>query len=220
MLALSGYRLGMRFRVFDPAPDACARDVAEHVQGSFNDRDALDRFATGLDVVTYEFENVPVDAVVYLAARVSTAPGPSALEIMQDRLREKEQLRSFGLATADFRAFDDLPGARRAANEIGFPCVVKVRRFGYDGKGQAVVRSADGLERTLREIGRAPCIVEALIPFQREMSLIVARDTLGNIECSPWIENHHAAGILRTSRVSLIRSSNLKAIAPFLTSRS
>jgi 5-(carboxyamino)imidazole ribonucleotide synthase len=199
MLALAGHRLGFQFKVFDPDPNACAGQVTEHVYASYDDNEALARFATGLDVVTFEFENVPADTVANLAERVPIAPGSMALAATQDRCREKVLLRSLGMPTADFSPVDRISDLQRAASEIGLPCVVKTRRLGYDGKGQAVVHTMEQLEASWQQLGAAPCIVESYVPFERELSLIGVRDRTGLVGFSPWIENRHQAGILRVS---------------------
>jgi 5-(carboxyamino)imidazole ribonucleotide synthase len=177
MLGLAGLPLGLDFRFLDPAADACAAAVGELLVGEYGDPAALDRLAAGADVVTYEFENVPVEA----AARVAAVPGIAALERGQDRLHEKELFRSLGVPTARFGTLDD----------TGLPALVKTRRLGYDGKGQRVVESDEPLDD-----GE---LAEELLRFDRELSIVGVR---GREETRFWPvgENVHRDGILRVTR--------------------
>jgi 5-(carboxyamino)imidazole ribonucleotide synthase len=177
MLGLAGLPLGLDFRFLDPAADACAGAVGELLVGEYGDPEALDRLAAGADVVTYEFENVPVEA----AARVAAVPGIAALERGQDRLHEKELFRSLGVPTARFGTLDD----------TGLPALVKTRRLGYDGKGQRVVESDEPL-------GDGE-LAEELLRFDRELSIVGVR---GREETRFWPvgENVHRDGILRVTR--------------------
>ena len=179
MLALAGLPLGCSFRFLDPAADACAREVGELVVADYADEDGLDRLASGADVVTYEFENVPVEAAV----RVGALPGSASLEHGQDRLREKELFRSLGIATARFGSLE----------ETGLPALVKTRRLGYDGKGQRRVTDASA---TLEE-GE---LAEELVAFERELSIVGVRGRDGETRFWPVGENVHREGILRVTR--------------------
>ena len=178
MLGLAGIPLGLDFRFLDPSPDACARAVGELVVAEYGDPDGLDRLAAGADVVTYEFENVPVEA----AARVSAVPGVAALEHGQDRLREKELFRSLGIPTARFGSLE----------ETGVPALVKTRRLGYDGKGQ---RRLDAPA----PIGDDE-LAEELVAFDRELSIVGVRGRDGDTRFWPVGENLHRDGILRVTR--------------------
>jgi 5-(carboxyamino)imidazole ribonucleotide synthase len=176
MLALAGYPLGLQFRIFDPAPDACAGQVvAEHVVGGFDDKAALRRFAEGVDVITYEWENVPVDAVRLLSRFAAVYPPVEALEVAQDRFLEKSLFRKLGIETAPFAAVDSLEGLREAAGVVGLPAVLKTRRLGYDGKGQYRLQSEADVQPAWEAVGRAPSILEGFVPFKRELSLIAVR---------------------------------------------
>jgi len=177
MLALAGYPLGIRCRVFDPAPDACAGQVAEHIIGNFNDQDALLRFAHGLDVVTLEWENVPVAAVEFLSGHVAVYPPAGALETAQDRLLEKSLFRKLSIPTASFAAVDTRADLDAAVRAVGLPAVLKTRRFGYDGKGHFGIHELAGVERAWEALGGVPLILEGFIPFDRELSVIAARST-------------------------------------------
>jgi 5-(carboxyamino)imidazole ribonucleotide synthase len=178
MLALAGAPLGVRMRFLDPAADACAGDVGELVVGPYDEPAGLDRIADGADAVTYEFENVPVEA----ALRVGAVPGPRALELGQDRLVEKELFRRLDIATAPFGSLAD----------TGLPALVKPRRLGYDGKGQRVVDAAESLG--------ADELAEAVVPFDRELSIVAVRGRDGDTRFYPLAENEHRGGILAVSR--------------------
>ncbi len=199
MLALAGHPLGIRVRFLDPAEDACAGPVAEGLQGGFEDLALLDRLAVGADVITYEFENVPLASVEYLADRLPVHPAPAALAAAQDRLAEKTLFRQLGIDTPRFQAVSSLVELTAAVAEIGLPAVLKTRRLGYDGKGQALLRSGEDLAGAWAAIGEVAAIVESLVPFERELSLIAARGRQGEIVYYPVSENTHREGILRLS---------------------
>ena len=201
MLALAGYPLGLRFRFLDPTPDSPASHLAQQIVGAYDDSHVLDRFATGLDVITYEFENVPVEAVQHLSSQIPVYPPPEALEAAQDRLTEKELFRRLGVPTAPFAAARSLKDLEVAVAEVGFPAVVKTRRLGYDGKGQWIVRQADDLLPTWEAADGAALIVEGFVPFERELSILAVRSRSGETAFYPLVENHHRDGILRRSRV-------------------
>lgn len=204
MLAQAGRGLGMEFRFLDPAPDACAREFGELVVGAFEDRAALARFTAGLDVATFEFENVPVSAVEFVEARVRTHPSSRALGVAQDRASEKEFFTRAGLEVHPWRVVDDEAGLARAVAEVGVPGVLKTRRGGYDGKGQAVVREAGEAAGAWAGLSRRACIYEALVPFTREVSIVAVRGSGGgrggSFAAYPLVENRHAGGILRETR--------------------
>ncbi len=198
MLALAGYPLGVRTELYDPAPDACAGQVAPLISAPYDDLDALARFAENKACLTYEFENVPLAAAQFLAERVPLHPTPRALEIFQDRLHEKQFLRSVGVPTPTFAPID--PAAPDAALHItGLPCVVKTRRLGYDGKGQGVAHTAQEFHALVQRFQPHPLIAEAFVPFDREVSAIGVRAHDGRIAVYPIVENHHDGGILRLS---------------------
>ncbi len=201
MLALAGLPLGHRFVFLDPAEDAVSAEVGRHVRGEYTDPDAIDRFLTGVDVVTFEFENIPPAALDLLAERckVPLRPGIDALRTGQDRLFEKTLFREVGLEVPEFRVASDRESLRAAVAEIGTPCVVKSRRMGYDGKGQAVLRSPEDASHAWDQIRAAPpgVIVEAFVPFQRELSVLAVRTTTGGFDAYPLVQNRHEGGILR-----------------------
>jgi 5-(carboxyamino)imidazole ribonucleotide synthase len=199
MLALAGYPLGLRFRLFDPAPDAPAGHMAEHIEGGYEDSTLLERFSDGLTALTYEFENVPVAATRSLGDRVPIYPPPAALEAAQDRLAEKSFFQGIGAATPPFEPIDSRADLDAAIARIGLPAVLKTRRLGYDGKGQAVLREPGDLDAAWAALGGSALILEGFIPFERELSILAARGRDGATAFYPLAENHHRDGILRLS---------------------
>ncbi len=199
MLALAGYPLGLRFRVLDPAPDAPASHLAEHMQAGYDDVATLERFSAGLEVVTYEFENVPVAAARFLAERAPVYPPPAALEAAQDRLVEKTFFQKLGIATPPFAPVDSPADLNAAIAQIGLPAVLKTRRLGYDGKGQIILRNPADAATAWATLGGAPLILEGFVPFERELSMLAARGRNGETAFFPLVENHHRDGILRLS---------------------
>jgi 5-(carboxyamino)imidazole ribonucleotide synthase len=199
MLALAGLPLGLRFRVLDPGREVAAATVAEHVVGEYDDYAALADFVNGIDCVTYEFENVPVKTARWLEQRVPVFPPVVALEVGQDRISEKNFFQDLGVPGPTFRAVDDRAGFDAALVAIGAPAVLKTRRFGYDGKGQRVIHSAADAESAWELLGGRPLILERLIPYQRELSILAVRGRDGAEVYYPLIENHHRDGTLRRS---------------------
>jgi 5-(carboxyamino)imidazole ribonucleotide synthase len=203
MLALAGYPLGLRFVFVDQSPDAPGAQVGEIITGAFDDARALARLADAADVITFDVENVPVEAVLDIAGRRPFLPPVAALESGQDRLREKSLFGSLGIPTARFLPVDDRAGLDDAVAELGLPAVLKTRRLGYDGRGQAVLRRAADLDAAWDRFGRFPLILEAFVPFEREVSLIGVRAVSGATRCYPLSENVHEDGILLSSRAPL-----------------
>jgi 5-(carboxyamino)imidazole ribonucleotide synthase len=199
MLALAGYPLGLHFRFLDPSPEAPVGRIAHRVTAEFLDEPALEKFAHGLEVVTYEFENVPVQAARFLAERVPIYPPPPALEEAQDRLREKRLFRRLGIPTTEFAEVANAEELDRAITEVGLPAMLKTCRMGYDGKGQWLLRTREDVERTQRELPSVPLILEKFVNFTREVSILGVRSTTGQTSFYPLIENHHRGGILRLS---------------------
>jgi 5-(carboxyamino)imidazole ribonucleotide synthase len=190
MLALAGIPLGLSFRFLDPAADAPAREVGKLLVGDYDDPELLDRLADGAKVVTYEFENVPVDS----ARRTRAIPSARALEVAQDRLAEKQLFRRLGIPTV------------RIDDEVqSFPAILKTRRYGYDGRGQHLVESRPDPDPAL--------ILEERVAFDRELSLIAVRGQLGETRFYPLVENVHEGGILRTSRAPAPDAAQAKAEA-------
>jgi 5-(carboxyamino)imidazole ribonucleotide synthase len=201
MLAMAAARLGLRCHVFSPDPDSPAFDVVLNATcAEYADVEALELFANDVDVITYEFENVPAAAAMILAARRPVLPDRKILETTQDRLAEKDFVKRLGIGTADYADVSSAAALRAAIPRIGLPAVIKTRRFGYDGKGQAIVREGDDLEQIWEDLGTKSAILEAFVPFDCEVSMIAARSADGHVECFDVTENEHRDHILKTSR--------------------
>lgn len=197
MLALAAAELGLATHIYCPDDDAPAMDVAASgTRAAYEDEDALARFADGVDVVTYEFENVPAETARVLAEHAAVRPGVAALATAQDRIVEKTFLASHGIPTAPFADVHDAASLDAALKEIGVPSILKTRRFGYDGKGQAKIGQAGEAHAAYDEIGRAPAILEGFVPFEREISVVVARGLDGAIAAYDPVENVHTNHIL------------------------
>ena len=201
MLAMAAARLGLRCQVFSPDPDSPAFDVVLNATcAEYADVEALELFANDVDVITYEFENVPASAALILGARRPVLPDHKVLETTQDRLAEKDFVKRLGVGTADYADVSTAAGLRTAIQKIGLPAVLKTRRFGYDGKGQAIIREGDNPDRIWADLGTKSAILEAFIPFEREISVVAARSADGKVECFDVTENEHRDHILKVSR--------------------
>lgn len=202
MLALAAARLGLRCHVYSPDRDSCAFDVVHAAtRASYDDEAALARFADSVDVITYEFENVPAGTAAFLARRKPVLPDPKVLETTQDRLIEKDFIANLKIASAPYAAVHSAVQLYDAVSIIGLPAVLKTRMLGYDGKGQA--RLAKGIDPMLawRSLQTAPCILEGFIKFEREVSVIAARSADGKVQCFDVTENEHRDHILKVSKV-------------------
>lgn len=194
MIALAGHPLGVRCSFLDPAADACAGQVGDLIVGAYDAPEGLDRLAAANDVVTFEFESVPASSAERLAGRVRVQPPPAALEVAQDRLHEKRLFQELGIETAAFQEINSqqqLDAARPAAG------VLKTRRLGYDGKGQRLLAGAADAVAAFDQLGGVPLILEQLVEFDRELSMVAVRAQDGEVRCYPLVENHHRDGILR-----------------------
>jgi 5-(carboxyamino)imidazole ribonucleotide synthase len=200
MLGQAGIPLGLSFRFLDPSPEAPAAAVGDLVVGALDDIAAARKAAGDATVVTYEWEGVPADTARALEADVPVFPPARALEVSQDRLVEKDTFRALGIATAPYRAVDDRASLDAAIGELQLPAVLKTRRGGYDGKGQAVLRSAADTDAAWEELGGVPLILEGFVAFSRELSIVAVRGVDGTIACWPAVENQHAGGILHRTR--------------------
>ncbi len=201
MTALAAARLGYRCHVFSPDPRSPAAQVAEAaVVADYDDEAALARFAEGLDVVTFEFENVPHRSVKLLSDLVPARPRWECLRISQDRLDEKDFVNATGVATAPYRRVDDAVALARAAESLGRPCILKSRRLGYDGKGQVLIEDGADPEACWAKMNADAGIVEAFVPFEREISVIVARAADGRTAAYDPVENCHIDHVLDTTR--------------------
>ena len=199
MLALAGYPLDFDFVFLDPAAEACAAPLGEHIHADYSDEKALAEFCSRIDVATYEFENVPAACAAFVAARKPLLPHPRALEVGQDRLSEKRLFDQLGIAVPRYAPVAARAELDAALARIGFPCVLKTRRLGYDGKGQAVLRSAADVAPAWERLGKQPLLLEAFVKFDREISCIGVRGKDGGTAFYPVAENVHRDGILRTS---------------------
>src|ERR1700722_8368247 len=214
MLAMAAARLGLKCQVFSPDPDSPAFDVVLNATcAEFADVEALELFANDVDVITYEFENIPVATAMVLAARRPVLPDLKILESTQDRLAEKDFVKRLGIGTADYADVSSAAALRAAIARIGLPAVLKTRRFGYDGKGQAIIRNGDDPDRVWADLGTKSAILEAFIPFEREISVIAARSADGEVECFDVTENEHRDHILKISRVPAAVPDELAAQA-------
>jgi 5-(carboxyamino)imidazole ribonucleotide synthase len=202
MLALAAARLGFKCHIFSPSPDSPAFDVVHRVTcADYTDTQALDRFAADVDIVTYEFENVPAETATFLAARVPVLPDPKILATTQDRLAEKKFVASLGIGTAPFADVGEAAALKSAIERIGRPAVLKTRRFGYDGKGQALVREGSDLSALYRALGGEPSVLEGFVRFEREVSLVAARGLDGEFAAFDLCENEHEHHILARTRL-------------------
>ena len=217
MLALAGYPLGLRFRFLDPSAEAPVGRIATRVIADYHDEAALEKFASGLEVITYEFENVPVDATRFLAKHAPVFPGPVALETAQDRLNEKSLFQKLEIPTTKFAPVHDSATLDAAIKTIGLPAVLKTCRFGYDGKGQWLLKTSADITNAKSEIASytksnagtngshlsknsaALFILENFISFTREVSILAVRSRQHEILFYPLVENRHSGGILRLS---------------------
>jgi 5-(carboxyamino)imidazole ribonucleotide synthase len=209
MLALAGYPFGLRFVFLDQSPDAPGAQVGQIIPGAFDDPEQLMQLARQVDLVTFDVENVPVEAVRSIAAIKPFYPPVQALGASQDRLHEKALFRSLKIPTAPFASVDSLSDLVHAADRIGIPGVLKTRRLGYDGRGQFYIRTPGDVETAWRTLGSVPLIYEGFVNFKREVSLIGVRSTTGATQFYPLAANTHREGILRYS-CAPFRSSSLQ----------
>ena len=202
MLSVAASRLGFKTHIFEPGANPPASDVAHQVTTArYDDAAALTAFADTVDVITYEFENIPTEALDILEAHAPIRPSRDALRISQDRLTEKMFLQDLGLAVAQFCDVPDAASLSSAVEHIGTPAILKTRRFGYDGKGQARLHSPDDIEGALADMAGAPAILEGFVEFTHEVSIIAARGLSGDVACFDPGENIHLNGILHTTTV-------------------
>ena len=203
MLALAGAPLGLRFLVLDNTNDACAAQFAPQLLADYRDQDALAEFARRVDVATFDFENVPAESAQWLGERISVFPSPRALAVAQDRLAEKSMFRDLGIGVPDFADVPTRAALDAAIATLGTPCILKTRRLGYDGKGQFRLRTAADADAAWTALGAQAAtvglILEAFVPFEREMSVVAVRGRDGEFRTWPLTENWHDHGILSAS---------------------
>jgi len=207
MLAQAGKPMGLEFIFLDPAADACAAEYGEHICAGWDDEAALKELGRRADVVTFDFENVPESSASLIESLCPVFPPPRALFESQDRLREKTMMQTLDIPVAPFYPVHDRPGLLAAVENIGLPCVLKTRRFGYDGKGQAVLRFQEDLERAWQQLGGSELICEGFVPFHAECSIIAARDGEGRTVFWPLTRNLHRGGILSISTAPVFDES-------------
>lgn len=212
MLGLAGRDLDLEFVFLDPSPDPPAAVAGPVIALPFDSDEGLLQLASQVDVVTYEFENVPVDAIERIAGETIVYPPAAALRHAQDRLREKQLFESLQIPVAPYRAVDSLEDLREAVRDIRLPLVLKTRRLGYDGKGQAIAREEGELESAFAGLGGRQLIAEKWLPFDREVSAIGVRNVGGDVVVYPLIENQHREGILNISRAP-VNAEGLSSLA-------
>jgi 5-(carboxyamino)imidazole ribonucleotide synthase len=202
MLSMAAAQLGLKTHIYSDEADAPAFDVAHgRTVGSYADEEALARFAGTCAVVTCEFENVPAATLEAAARKVPVSPGAKSFAVAQDRLAEKDFVTGLGIPVAPYAKVDTTDELRQALTRVKLPALLKTRRLGYDGKGQVLIRGTDDIAGALDAIGRAPAVVEGLVTFEREVSVIVARGPDGAMQFYDPVENVHQNGILAISRV-------------------
>ncbi len=220
MLSVAASRLGFKTCIFEPGGDCPASHVANyHFKADYTDADALQRFAESVDVITYEFENIPTAALDLLEPLRPIRPGREALRVSQDRLVEKQFLSDLGLTTAPFADVPDAAALTEALTCIGTPAILKTRRFGYDGKGQARIMAPSEAEEALSGMNGAPAILEGFVPFSAEVSVIAARTADGQVAAFDPGENVHEGGILRTTTVPATLPRRLQTDAVLIAAR-
>jgi len=199
MLGLAGIPLGFRFLFLDPAPDACAAATGDLLEASFDDAEAARELGRNVDLATFDFENVPEASARALSGICPLFPGSNALGASQDRRVEKDLLVSLGTSVPPYHVVSSRTDLLDGLDRVGYPAVLKTRRFGYDGKGQRVLRDGEDLERAWQQLGDSPLILEAFVPFEAECSLIGVRSRGGETRYWPLTRNVHAGGILALS---------------------
>lgn len=220
MLSVAASRLGFRTDIYEPGANPPAADVAHTVTTApYEDEAALRAFAETVDVITYEFENIPTSALDLLESLRPIRPNRRALAVSQDRLTEKAFLTDLGLQTAPFAAVDDAIDLAEAIAEIGTPAILKTRRFGYDGKGQSRLKSPEDAEKALADMAGAPSILEGFVNFTHEVSVIGTRSIDGQVACFDPGENIHRDGILHTTTVPANLTPSQKMDAVLLTAK-
>lgn len=220
MLSVAASRLGFRCHIYEPGANPPAGQVADRVTtAAYDDHAALRAFGESVDIITYEFENIPTEALDLLQDLAPIHPGREALRVSQDRLAEKTFLRDLGLKTAPFADITDAASLNAALAEIGTPSILKTRRFGYDGKGQARIMSPDDAAQALADMESAPAILEGFVEFTHEVSVIGARSLDGAVAAFDPGENVHSDGILRTTTVPARLSQSQRTDAVLIAAK-
>lgn len=220
MLSVAASRLGLKCHIFEPGAEPPAAQVAHAVTtAAYEDQAALQRFARSVDVVTYEFENIPTAALDTVEAIAPIRPGREALRVSQDRLTEKTFLQGLGLTVAPFADVSDAASLDAALAAIGVPSILKTRRFGYDGKGQARIMSMDDAGPAFKDMAGQPAVLEGFVNFSHEVSVIAARSSDGAVACFDPGENVHKEGILHTTTVPARLSASQRTDAVLLAAK-
>ena len=220
MLSVAASRLGLKCHVFDPGADAPAAQVADaHTCASYDDVAALQAFGLAVDVITYEFENIPTSALDILETLAPIHPNRRALATSQDRITEKDFLSELGLAVAPYANVESAQDMDAAVATIGAPAILKTRRFGYDGKGQARLKDASDAQTAWAGMSDAPSVLEGFVNFTKEISIIAARNPQGDVSCYDPGENVHKNGILDTTTVPANIPSSLRMDAVLLAAK-
>jgi 5-(carboxyamino)imidazole ribonucleotide synthase len=202
MLAIAAQQLGLKVHIYSPDKDSCAFDVVHAFTcAEYDNEGALGRFAGSVDVITYEFENVPAKTAAFLAKRRPVLPDPRVLELTQDRLVEKNFISELKIGTAPYASVHSASQLAAGVEKVGLPAVLKTRRLGYDGKGQAKIAKGGDANAAWRSLKNEPCILEGFVNFEREVSVIAARSADGHVECFEVTENEHRDHILHISKV-------------------
>lgn len=220
MLSVVASRLGFRCHIYEPGTNPPAGQVADQVTtAAYDDEAALRAFGQSVDIITYEFENIPTAALDLLQDLAPIHPGREALRVSQDRLTEKSFLQDLGLRTAAYADITDAASLEAALDTIGAPSILKTRRFGYDGKGQARIMSRDGAAQALADMQGAPAILEGFVDFSHEVSVIAARSADGAVAAFDPGENVHSDGILRTTTVPARLTASQRTDAVLLAAK-
>lgn len=213
MLILAGARLGLRFKVYDPSPEACAGQLASLTCGAFADANALMAFARDLDVLTFDFENVPASTLAALENQINIAPNPRALAMTQDRLSEKRAFTELNIPVAPYAAVATADELFAAIERLGTPGILKTRTLGYDGKGQARILHPEAALHTWENLALAACVYESIVSFKRELSIVAVRAKSGEFCAYPLVQNIHADGILAVSIAPAPQAEALSQLA-------
>jgi 5-(carboxyamino)imidazole ribonucleotide synthase len=220
MLATAAQRLGLKVHIYSPDKDSCAFDVVRTFTcAPYEDEAALGRFASSVDVITYEFENVPAKTAAYLAKRKPVLPNPRVLELTQDRLIEKNFISELKIAVAPYAPVHSASQLAAGIEKVGLPAVLKTTTMGYDGKGQIKIQKGDDPNAAWRSLKNKACILEGFVKFEREVSVIAARSADGHVECFEMTENEHRDHILHISKVPAKVTPTLEAEARKIATR-
>jgi 5-(carboxyamino)imidazole ribonucleotide synthase len=213
MLAVAAAQLGFKCRIYSDVAGPASDVSVSTTVGAYEDLEKITRFAAETDVVTYEFENVPVEAAAAVELVRPVRPGLKALEVAQDRLKEKQFAAALGIPLARFAPVESPADFAAAVREVGAPSILKTRRLGYDGKGQSRLKTVADIEAAFAEIGGAPATLEAMVPFKFEVSVLLVRGLDGKVVFYDIPQNHHEGGILRTSTVPSALPEEHQALA-------